>query len=123
MNRNFWAIQESGLGFLLTVVSLGLLLSAVGLGWIVNGLLVLLALVILLPVIAFGLFRWWLQRNVIEADCPSCGFPLTGLNHSAVSCPSCGEALIAEAGGWRRQNPPGTVDVEAVEVAVEVLED
>lgn len=125
MNRNFprliWS-SNSGLGCFLTLLLLGLLLGAVGLGWIVNGILIFFALLLLLPVIAVWGFRWWLGRNLVEGECPACEYQFTAFNGTECRCPNCGEALKIEGGRFSRLTPPGTIDVEAVEVPNRQLE-
>jgi Na+/melibiose symporter-like transporter len=99
------------------------LLGSVGLGWLVNSFFILLGLLILAPVLAFIGFRWWLQRNLIQAQCPVCQYEFTGLNRTQLQCPSCGELLKVEQGKFSRLTPPGTIDVQAVEVPAQSLED
>lgn len=94
------------------------LLSAVGLGWLVNSFLILVGLLVLAPVIAFIWFRWWLQRNLVQAQCPVCHYELTALNRTQIQCSSCGELLRVEQGKFKRLTPPGTIDVQAVDVSV-----
>jgi hypothetical protein len=91
----FIALNNSGLGCGLTLLGLGLLLGAVGLGWVVNSIL---------------------GRNLLAAPCPVCGYELSGLRGQETVCPSCGEALAGTARGFERVAPPGTIEVEAVEV-------
>ena len=93
------------------------LLGYVGLGWLVNSFLILVGLLFLAPVLAFVWFRWWLQRNMVQAQCPVCTYELTALNRTQVQCPSCGELLKVEQGKLNRLTPPGTIDVQAVEVS------
>jgi hypothetical protein len=103
----------SWLTFLLVIWLLG----SVGLGWLVNSFLILVGLLVLAPVLAFFWFRWWLQRNLVQAQCPVCNHGLTALNHTQLQCPSCGELLKVEQGEFNRLTPPGTIDVQAVEVS------
>lgn len=126
MNNNYprllW-LNNSGLGCFLTLLLTGLFLGSIGLGWLVNGFLILLGLLLFVPVIAFWLFRWWLQRNLVEDQCPVCSYEFTGFNRTECRCPNCGETLKVESGHFQRLTPPGTIDVEAVEVSVQQLED
>lgn len=115
LNLNF-----SGIGCWLTAIAGAWLLGALGLGWLVKSFVVLVLLLLLAPIVAFVGFRWWLQRNVIQADCPVCSFNLTGLNGTQSICPNCGTALQAQAGAFQRIAQEGTIDVEAVDV-VDVL--
>ena len=100
-----------------------LLLGSVGLGWLVNGFLILVGLVVISPVIAWFVFRWWLKRNLVEDKCPVCTYEFTGFNKTECQCPSCGEPLKVEQGHFKRLTLPGTIDVEAVEVSVRQIED
>ncbi len=126
MNDNFprllW-LNDSGLGCFLTLLLFGLLLGSVGLGWLVNGFLIFLAVLLLIPIIAFWGFRWWLQGNLVEAQCPVCSYEFTGFNRSECRCPNCGEPLKVEAGRFHRLTPPGTIDVEAIDISAPRLED
>lgn len=99
------------------------LLGAIGLGWIVKSLLILVALLLLVPIIAFVGFRWWLKRNLIQAECPVCQHEFVSLNNSEFRCPSCNEPLKAEHGHFTRLVPAGTIDVSAVEVPVQKIDD
>ncbi len=126
MNNNFpkfvW-LNNSGLGCLLTFLLLGLFLGSVGLGWVVNGFLIVIALILIAPVIILWGIRWWLQRNLVEDQCPVCRYEFTGFNQTQCQCPNCGEPLKIEGGHFHRVTPPGTIDVDAVEVSVNQLED
>ncbi len=126
MNQDFpklFRFSDSGLGCLLTFLLFGLLLGSVGLGWLVNGFLILFALLLLMPAIAWWGFRWWLQRNLVEDQCPVCRYEFTGFNGTECRCPNCGEPLKVESRHFHRSTPPGTIDVEAVEVSARQLED
>lgn len=98
-------------------------LGSIGLGWLVNSILVIMALVIATPLVAYVALRWWLNRNLIAENCPVCAYQITALNQTQVQCPNCGEPLKVENGHLTRLTPPGTIDVTAVEVSVSQLED
>jgi len=102
----------------LVVISL---LGSVGLGWLVNSFLILVGCFIT-PIIAFLGFQWWLQRNLVQNRCPVCHSEFTGLNRTQLQCPSC-EPLKVEQGEFNRMTPPGTIDVQAVEVPSKPVED
>jgi hypothetical protein len=126
VNQDFpkrFQFNLSGLSSLLTLLALSMLLGAVGLGWLVNGFLILMGLVLISPVIAWVGFRWWLKRNLVESRCPVCTYEFTGFNRTECQCPSCGEPLRVEQGRFNRLTPPGTIDVEAVEVSARQIED
>lgn len=99
------------------------LVSFLGLGWLVKSLLVLVAIFAIVPVIAFFIFRWWLQQNLVQAPCPVCQFELVGVNGSQTQCPQCGEPLQIQDSLFVRLTPPGTIDVQAVEVSAQVVDD
>ncbi|QQE63867.1 hypothetical protein GFS31_05380 [Leptolyngbya sp. BL0902] len=106
----------SGLGCWLTLLGFLWLLGAVGLGWIVKSLAVIVVLILLIPVFAFVGARFWLKRNLIQADCPVCTTPLTGLKDAATQCPNCGTLLTTTAKGFQRPAEEGTIDITAVDV-------
>lgn len=99
------------------------LLGAIGLGWLVKSFFILVGLILVTPVIAFFGFRWWLRRNLIQADCPVCHHGFVSLNQTEFNCPSCSEPLKVENGRFSRLTLPGTIDVSAVEVPAQTLED
>jgi DNA-directed RNA polymerase subunit RPC12/RpoP len=107
----------------LTLLAIAWLLASLGLGWLVNSLVIILGLLFLLPVIAFFGFRWWLQKNLVTNQCPVCGYELTGINNSQVQCANCGEQLLVKDFQFQRFTPEGTIDVKAVEVQAQSLED
>ncbi|MTJ49963.1 hypothetical protein [Dolichospermum sp. UHCC 0259] len=108
---------------LLTLLAIAWLLASLGLGWLVNSLVIIVGLLFLLPVIAFFGFRWWLQKNLVTNQCPVCGYELTGVNNSQVQCANCGEQLLVKNFQFQRFTPEGTIDVTAVEVQAQSLED
>ncbi len=107
----------------LTLLAIAWLLASLGLGWLVNSLVIILGLLFLLPVIAVFGFRWWLQKNLVTNQCPVCGYELTGVNNSQVQCANCGEQLLVKNFQFQRFTPEGTIDVKAVEVQSQSLED
>jgi hypothetical protein len=110
-------VGDSGLGCFLTLVVLSLLLGSVGLQWVVNGVVIFILLLTVTPIIGFWLFRWWLKRNLVQDNCPVCNYELTGLNNTDCRCPNCGEVLNIEGGKFIRKTPPGTIEVEVVDVS------
>ena len=113
----------SGIGCLLTLLVMFWILGAIGLGWLVKSFVILVIFIVMAPIVAFLGFRWWLQRNLIEDKCPVCGYELTGLNQTQLRCPSCSEPLMVEEGRFKRITPPGTIDVQAIEVSAKQLEE
>ncbi len=108
--------NNSGLGCLVTLLLMGILLGTVGLNWVFNSLLIVLALVLFIPVIAWWGIRWWVQFNLVEDQCPVCDYSFTGFKNTQCQCPNCGETLQVEGSSFQRITPPGTIDVEAIEV-------
>jgi endogenous inhibitor of DNA gyrase (YacG/DUF329 family) len=119
-------INFSGIGCWLTLIVGAWLLGAVGLGWLIKSALVLIALILLTPILAFAGFRFWLRRNLIEGNCPVCSQPLTGIAPLQVPCPNCGTLIKATRAGFTRVTPEGTIDIQAVDVdatAVDLTDD
>ena len=123
MSLKSFQFNFSNLARWLTIFTIIWLLGSIGLGWLVNSFLILVGLLLLAPVLAFVGFRWWLQRNLIQDECPVCRYEFTGLNRTQLQCPSCGEPLKVEQGHFNRLTPPGTIEVEAVEVPAQSVED
>lgn len=116
-------INFSNLARWLTILAVVWLLGSVGLGWLVNSFLILVGLILLTPVLVFFGFRWWLQRNLAQNQCPVCNYEFTGLNRTQLKCPNCEEPLKVEQGKFNRLTPPGTIDVQAVEVPSKLVKD
>jgi len=121
-NPNLLQLNLSGAGCWLTLLATFLLVGTVGLGFVVKSILFLIGLLLILPVIGWLGLRWWLDRNLIKDECPVCGYNFTAVNQTQCQCPSCGETLKIEQGHFVRFNPPGTIDVEAVDVSVKQIE-
>lgn len=107
----------------LTVFFVVWLLGFIGLGWLIKSFLVLVALILLTPIAAFLALRWWLQRNLVQDQCPVCSYEFVGLNQTQTHCPNCNEPIQIEDQHFQRLTPPGTIDIQAVEVASQVIED
>ncbi len=123
MSNKSFQFNFSNLTRWLIILAVIWLLGSVGLGWLVNSFLILVGLLVLAPVAAFVGFRWWLQRNLVQNQCPVCRYEFTGLNRTQLKCPSCGEQLTVEQGQFNRLTPPGTIDVQAVEVPSQPVKD
>ena len=126
MNQNSfrsWQFNLSGLRFWLVLFAVIWLLGAIGLGWLVKSVFILLGLLILTPILGFLGFRWWLKRNLVVDQCPVCHYESAGINGTEMRCPSCGEPLHIEKNHFQRVTPPGTVDVQAIDVSVKQIED
>ena len=125
MNEGFNRLLKydfSGLGCWLTVIAFILLASSVGLGWIVNGFVILVVLSLLAPVVIFWVAKWWIKSNFIQDQCPVCDYEFTGFKNTEFQCPSCSEPLQMQGGKFSRITPPGTIDVDAVDVSAQQIE-
>ena len=111
------------LGCWATFIFTAFFLTTVGLGWVVNGFLILLALLFILPILVFWGFQWWLKRKLVQDNCPVCSYEFTGFQNTEFRCPSCGEALQVTGDSFTRLTPPGTIDVDAIEVSVQQIEE
>ena len=100
----------------LTLLVICLLLGSLGLGWLVKSALIIIGLAILTPILGILGFFWWLRRNIVQAECPVCNYPIQTIDGSDVECSNCGELLKVENGTLLRNTPPDTIDVVAVEV-------
>ena len=116
-------LNTSGLGCWIGIILFAFTLTSVGLGWVINGFIILLILLFILPVVAFWGFQWWLKRKLIQDQCPVCNYEFTGFKNTEFNCPSCGELLEVEAENFSRITPPGTIDVDAVEISVKSIEE
>ncbi len=126
MNDRFNQLLQyntSGIGCWISLILIAMLLASVGLQWVVNGFLIFLALLFIAPVLAFWGFQWWLKRKLVQGQCPVCSYEFTGFKNTEFQCPSCGEALQASANGFTRLTPPGTIDVDAVEVSATQIDE
>jgi predicted RNA-binding Zn-ribbon protein involved in translation (DUF1610 family) len=99
------------------------LLSLIGFGWLLKSVLILMAFLILAPAIAITGAYWWLKRKLVQDACPSCGIEFMAVNNSQAQCPHCGEALQIEDRQFQRFTPAGTIDVQAVEVSSQGVEE
>ncbi len=95
---------------------LAIVLGSLGLGWVFKTIIIAIALSIVLPIVAWFVLRWWLQKNLVQDKCPVCNYEFTGFGKTEFNCPSCGEPLKVESGKFKRITPPGTIEVEAVDV-------
>jgi hypothetical protein len=126
VNQNsFNDLQQSlsGVGRIVVWLAIAWLLGVLGLGWLIKSFLVLIGLLLITPIVAFIGFRWWIQKNIVQGACPVCSYELTGFNNMQVQCANCGEALQVDQGHFRRMAVAGTIDVDAVEVTVQQVDD
>jgi hypothetical protein len=113
---NLFQINLPRLQSWLTILAIFLLLGSLGLGWLVKSALILIGLAIVTPIVGFLGFFWWVRRNIVQADCPVCNYPLQGVSGSEIQCTNCGELLQVTQGKLLRETPPDTIDVVATEV-------
>lgn len=126
MNQDFRSLRINALPRIsnwLVLIGVVWLLGSLGLGWLVKSVVILFGLLLIAPVIGFWGLRWWLRRNLVESPCPVCGNALVGLEGQEIRCPSCQEPVKAEGKLFQRLTPPGTVDIDAVEVNVQEISD
>lgn len=123
MSLKSFDLNISNFGRWIAVIGVIWLISSLGLGWLVNGFLILIALLLLVPVLGFFGFRFWLQSNLIQDACPVCHYEFTGLNKTQLQCPNCSEPLQVVQGKFNRLTPAGTIDVQAVEVSSQSRDD
>jgi ribosomal protein S27E len=116
-------INDSGFGCLLTFFIVAVLLGSFGLSWIVNSVLILVVLLLLLPVVGWIGLNWWLKRSQVTEKCPVCNYEFTAFEKIECACPSCGETLQVAGGKFTRITPPGTIDVEAIEVSTQEVDE
>ena len=121
MNQNTFNLPA--LRSWLTLILVIWLLGFIGLGWLVKSLLVLMGLIVLAPVFVFVALRWWLSRNLVRQACPSCGANLTGLNNTQTRCFNCNQVIQVQNDHFQRPAQPGTIDVQAVDVSAQVLDE
>lgn len=113
----------SGIAGWLVLFGIIWLLGSIGLGWLVKSVAILILFLAIAPIIALFALRWWLRRNLVESQCPVCQYGSVGLNGTQLRCPNCSEPLKVEDRQFIRLTPPGTVDVTAVEVPAQSLDD
>lgn len=126
MNERFNKLLQyntSGLGCWISLILFALIVAKIGLGGVISGFLILIALLFIVPVVAFWGFQWWLRRKLVQDDCPVCSYEFTGFKNTEFNCPNCGENLQVEGDRFTRMTPLGTIDVDAVEVSVKRIED
>lgn len=115
--------NQSPLGCLLSFIAITFLLTSIGLGWLVNSFLIVLAFIFILPVIVYFGFSWWFSRKLVQDKCPVCSYELTGFKDTVFNCPNCGELLDVTGGKFVRAPVEGTIDINAIDVSVQQLEE
>lgn len=126
MNQNRFESLQVGLasvGRLLMPFFILWILGAIGLGWLVKSLFILLGLILLAPVLLIVGLQWWVRRSLVQGQCPVCSYEMMGLKNSELQCPSCGEPLRVTEGQFTRLAPPGTIDVDVVDVSATAVDE
>jgi hypothetical protein len=98
-------------------------LGFVGLGWLIKSFLFIIGFITIAPIIGFMGLRWWVGKNIVQGSCPVCQYEFTALKTTQANCPNCSEQIVIEDGKFQRATSPGTIDVQAVEVTAQVVED
>lgn len=68
-------------------------------GWILQSFFFLLFMCSVVPVLGILVLRFWLNRQLVQGSCPSCGAPVTGLKGRSFQCMSCGTWIQNDGGG------------------------
>ncbi len=84
-------------------------------GWIFDSFLYLLLFFSVAPIVGVIALRWWLNRQLVQGTCPSCGARVAGLRNQPFQCISCGQMVRGENGGDFSVNDPAsaTIDIDA----------
>lgn len=84
-------------------------------GWIFDSFIILLVLFSVVPIIGVLALRWWLNRQLVQGTCPSCGAAVTGLRNQPFQCMRCGQVVEGEKKGNFSVNDPSsaTIDIDA----------
>lgn len=96
----------------------------IGLAWLVitgrigilfDSFLFIFAFLTIVPVLAVVVFRWWLNRQLIQGACPNCGAQVTGLRNRPFPCTSCGTTVVLGKRGNVSVKDPSTatIDIDA----------
>ena len=120
MNRDLirtLQLSLSGAGRWIVIIGILWLLSVIGVWRVLQSIVILVGLLVLIPILAMVGLQWWLKRNLVSNQCPVCQANLIGLNQTEMTCPSCGELLTVEHSEFHRSTPPGTIDIDAVEIS------
>ncbi|GBG68573.1 hypothetical protein CBR_g3118 [Chara braunii] len=80
------------------------------LGWVFDTILYLWLFAALIPFVGFFAFNWWLERNLVQGPCPTCGFDcqvikgFLGEGDTSI-CPNCGQLFRVEGKSFVRDTP------------------
>ena len=105
-SRLLW-LKNFSPGCFVNLLLLTFLLGLAGLSWIINGLLMILGIIIITPVIALLIFKWWLKNNLVYGHCSVCNSELTSFRNTESYCHNCCEFHCITS--------VDTVDVEIVD--------
>lgn len=84
-------------------------------GWILQSFLFLLFMFSVVPVLGILVLRFWLNRQLVQGECPSCGAAVTGLKGRSFQCMNCGQMIQNdEFGNFSVKDPAtATIDIHA----------
>lgn len=87
-------------------------------GWIFDSFIVLLVIFSVVPIVGVIFLRWWLNRQLVQGVCPSCGAAVTGVRNQPFQCMRCGQVVRGEQTGDFSVNDPSsaTIDIDAKRV-------
>lgn len=87
-------------------------------GFLFDSFLILVAVLSIVPVLAMLGFRWWVNRQLVQGICPSCGTSVTGLKGQSFPCTVCGNTVQGETTGDFSVKDPSsaTIDIDAKQV-------
>lgn len=108
---------QSPTGQLVLWAGLAWLVFTGRIGMLLDSFLVLFAVLTIVPVLAVVGFRWWINRQLVQGTCPSCGAQVTGLRNQAFKCMTCGNTVMGERGDFSVKDPSSaTIDIDAKEI-------
>ncbi|KAI4374720.1 hypothetical protein MLD38_012683 [Melastoma candidum] len=65
------------------------------LGWVLDAIVSIWLVVVLIPIVGFGVFLWWAGRDIVQSSCPNCGNDFqvfkSSLNDELQLCPFCSQ--------------------------------
>ncbi|CAH8275175.1 unnamed protein product [Arabidopsis lyrata] len=81
------------LGNLALAIGLTYLSMTGQLGWILDAIVSVWLIVVIVPILGLGAFLWWAQRDIVQSNCPNCGYEFqifkSATNDEVQLCPFC----------------------------------
>ena len=99
------------------------LLGLTGLSWLINGFLIILGIITIIPVISLLIFKLWLKYNLVYDNCPACSSKLIGFRNMECYCFNCGEVFQMRKDKFRSNGTISTVDVEVINLSNKQLDE